>query len=81
MDEPAESIASGDLDVGVDGSGNGLSGLACFKARWGRWALKWSSYAVRSLRRCAALTISVRSRSSRRTLPTQRSVIAFMRGA
>jgi transposase len=63
------------------GSGNGRSGLAWFKERWGRRALKWSSYSVRTLRRCAALTMRIRSSISRRMLPTQRSVIAFMRGA
>ena len=45
------------------GSGNGPSGLAWFKARCGWWALKWSSYSLRTLRRRAAFTISVRSRS------------------
>src|SRR5437879_2251488 len=57
MNEPAEPVSSDDLVVGVDGVGSQGAGLV-FNARWGRWALKWSSYSVRTLRRCAALTVS-----------------------
>ena len=63
------------------GSGSARSGLACFRDRCGRWVLKWASYSARTIRRCAALMMRIRSRISRRTLPTQRSMIAFARGA
>jgi hypothetical protein len=62
MHEPAESIASAALMPVSMGWGNGLSGPAWFGARCGRQALKWSSYSVRTLRRCAALTMRTRSR-------------------
>jgi hypothetical protein len=63
------------------GSGSARSGLAWFRARCRRWVLKWASYSARTLRRCRALMMRIRSRSSRRTLPTHRSMIAFIRGA
>jgi len=62
------------------GSGSARSGLAWFSARCGRCPLKWDSYSDRTLRKCAALMMSIWSRTSRRTVPTQRSMIAFMRG-
>jgi len=43
--------------------------------------LKCATYSVSTCSRWRRLTISIRSSSSRRTVPIQRSAIAFARGA
>jgi hypothetical protein len=55
-----------------------------------RWTMLWCgparccsapAYSARTARRCALPRISTRSRSSRRSVPTRRSQVAFIRGA
>ena len=43
--------------------------------------MKWATYSVSTVSRWRRWTISIRSSSSRRTVPIQRSAIAFARGA
>jgi cadmium resistance protein CadD (predicted permease) len=64
----------------VSGWGSARSGAAWPSVRCGRWVLKWVSYSASTRIRCRALTMSIRSRTSRRRLPIQRSMIAFARG-
>jgi len=51
------------------------------RARCGRWELQKSSYSRSTIIRWRWFQIRVRSSSSRRQLPTHRSVIEFIRGA
>ena len=62
------------------GSGSGFSGAAALSERCGRCWLWWVSYLRSIRRRWAWSQTSVRSRSSRRHPPIQRSAMAFMRG-
>src|SRR6266542_392221 len=51
----------------------GPTGDACPHARCGRWPLSWSAYSTRTARSCRQPKISIRSSTSRRTVPTHRS--------
>src|ERR1039458_9229693 len=62
------------------GSGSGFSGAAPCRERCGRCWLWWVSYWGRIRRRWCWFQTRVRSGSSRRHPPIQRSAIAFMRG-
>ena len=61
--------------------GCGRRGAAGPSARCGRWPLKWSSYSDSASRAWRWLMTRIRSKSSRRMLPTNRSAMAFARGA
>jgi hypothetical protein len=61
------------------GSGSGFSGAAEFRERCGRCWLWWVSYWHRIRSRWAWFQMRVRSRSSRRHPPIQRSAIALSR--
>jgi hypothetical protein len=63
------------------GGGSGWSGAAWFSVRCGRWSLKCATYSASTRSRWRRLRISIRSSSSRRTVPIHRSAIAFARGA
>jgi len=52
-------------------------GARCPRPRCGRWVSECSTYSSRSYSSCRWLQVSVRLRSSRRTVPTQRSAYAF----
>jgi hypothetical protein len=64
-----------------DGNVGGWSGAAWFSVRCGRWSLKCATYSASTVSRWRRLRISIRSSSSRRTVPIQRSAIAFARDA
>src|SRR5262249_20351305 len=65
VDGSAESVASDDRDVAGFGLGSARSGAAWARDLYGRWVLKWCPYSARTRRRCRALRMSIRSRSSR----------------
>ena len=79
--QPAEQIATSEAswDGATDGS-NDLSGAAWLSARCGRRWLKCATYSVSTAMRWRRLMISIRSSSSRRTVPAHRSAIAFAPG-
>ena len=62
-------------------SGSGRGGAAWRRARCGRWSLKCRSYSDSTAFACRWLTMRIRSSSSRRRLPTNRSAMALARGA
>jgi len=55
----------------TDGSA-GPSGGACPNARCGRWLLSCSTYSAKTARSCRHPKVSIRSSTSRRTVPTHR---------
>ena len=65
----------------VTPSGSGRSGAAWFRVRCGRCVLQKSSYSRRTVIRWRWFQGRVRSSSSRRQPPIQRSMIEFIRGA
>jgi hypothetical protein len=68
------------VPVEIDRFGEGFQRRIAPSERCGRCSLWWISYARKIRRRWAWFQMRVRSRSSRRHPPIQRSTIAFMRG-
>jgi hypothetical protein len=79
VEEAAEPVSSDDLDVGVDRIGQRPQRAGLIQGP----VLKWVSYSARTVRRWRSFMMRIRSRSSRRTLPTlcraktHRSVLAW----
>jgi hypothetical protein len=78
MNHASGAVAPPDAEVVQVGDAIWQRGAAWFRVRCGRWVLYKSSYSRRTVIRWRWFQIKVRSSSSRRQLPAQRSMIEFI---